>query len=221
MSSRPAGVIARNIGMTQIFLESGEAVPVSVLQVGDCRVVQVKNAKGPDGYNAVQVGLESRKKFKRTTRPLRGHLKRVGLDAVDLLREFRVDDPEGYEVGQKLDSSLFEEGDLVRITGTSKGKGFAGVVKRHGFSGGPGSHGSHFGRIPGSMGASATPSRVYKGKKLPGRMGGQRVTLSRAKVVRVMKERNTIIVKGGVPGGIGGRYLLVSKVSSTSRGKSQ
>jgi len=220
MSSNKACVIAKNIGMTQLFLESGEAIPVSVLQVGNCRVVQVKNAAGPDGYNAIQVGLESRKKFKRTTRPLRGHLKRVGLDAVDLLREFRVDDVEAYEVGQKLDASLFEEGDLVRITGTSKGKGFAGVIKRHGFSGGPKSHGSHFGRIPGSMGASATPSRVYKGKKLPGRMGGQRVTLSRAKVVKVMKERNTIIVKGGVPGGIDGRHLLVSKVGSASQGKS-
>jgi len=217
VSAKTAGVIAKNIGMTQIFLESGEVVPVSVLQVGDCRVVQVKSAKSADGYNAVQVGLESRKKFKRTTKPLRGHLKRAHLDAIDLLREFRVDDDiEAYQVGQKLDASLFGAGDLVRIIGISKGRGFAGVVKRHGFSGGPKTHGSHCGRIPGSMGSSALPSRVYPGKKLPGRMGGKQVTLSRAKVVSVIKERNTILVKGGVPGGIGGRYLLVSKVLATS-----
>ncbi len=221
MSSKMVGVIAQNIGMTQIFLDSGEVVPVSVLQVGNCRVVQVKNAEGPDRYNAVQVGLESRKTFKRITKPLRGHLKRAGLDAVDFLREFRVNEVADFEVGQKLDASLFEAGDLIRITGTSKGKGFAGVVKRHGFSGGPASHGSHCGRIPGSIGMSATPSRVHKGKKLPGRMGGERVTLSRAKVVKVIKERNTILVKGAVPGGVGGRYLLVSKAGSTSGGKGQ
>jgi len=217
VNSRDIGVIARSLGMTQIFLENGDVVPVSVLQVEDCRVVQVKSEKGSDGYNAVQVGIKSRKKFKRMTKPLRGHLKRAGLDAVDLLREFRVDDVGGYEVGQKLDVGLFEAGDLVRITGISKGKGFAGVVKRHGFSGGPKSHGSHSGRIPGSIGCSATPSRVYKGRKLPGRMGGDRVTLSRAKVVSVMKERNVVLVKGGVPGGASGRYLLLSKVASTSQ----
>ena len=220
MSPRSVGVIAKSLGMTQLFLENGEVVPASVLQVGDCCVVQVKSEKGSDGYNAVQIGIKSRKKFKRTTKALRGHLKRAGLDAVDLLREFRVDDVGGYEVGQKLDAALFEAGDLVRITGISKGKGFAGVVKRHGFSGGPKSHGSHCGRIPGSIGTSATPSRVYRGRKLPGRMGGNCVTLSRAKVVSVMKERNTVLVKGGVPGGASGRYLLVSKVEPASKRKS-
>jgi len=213
-----AGVIAKNIGMTQIFLDSGEAVPVSVLEVGPCRVVQVKSSSGRDGYNAVQVGLESRKRFKRMTRPLRGHLKRAGIDAVELLREFRVDDVSGYEVGQKLDASLFSDGELVRITGISKGKGFAGVMKRHGFAGGPKSHGSHFQRAPGSIGASADPSRVWKGTKLPGRMGGKRVTISRAKIVKVIKERNAILVKGPVPGGVGGSYLLVSKIGGGSRG---
>ncbi|MBN1593152.1 MAG: 50S ribosomal protein L3 [Candidatus Coatesbacteria bacterium] len=221
MGSRTAGVIAQNIGMTQIFLESGEVIPVSVLQVGDCRVVQVKSKDGPDGYNAVQIGLDSRKKFKKTTKPLRGHLRRSGVDAVDFLREFRVDDVAAYDVGQKLDVGLFEAGDSVRITGTSKGRGFAGVVRRHGFSGGPKTHGSHFGRIPGSMGASATPSRVFKGRKLPGRKGGEQVTLSRAKIVKVVKERNTILVKGAVPGGVGGRYLLVSRVGDAERGKDQ
>ncbi|HUT04709.1 MAG TPA: 50S ribosomal protein L3 [bacterium] len=217
MNPISVGVIAKSLGMTQVFLESGDVVPASVLQVEDCRVVQVKSEKGSDGYNAVQVGIKSRKKFKRMTKALRGHLKRAGLDAVDLLREFRVDDVGGYEVGQKLDAALFEAGDLVRITGISKGKGFAGVVKRHGFSGGPKSHGSHCGRIPGSIGTSATPSRVHRGKKLPGRMGGNRVTLSRAKVISVMKERNAVLVKGGVPGGAGGRYLLLSKVESASK----
>lgn len=219
MHSEMAGVIAKAVGMTQIYLESGEVVPVSILEVGMCKVVQVKSTSGPDKYNAIQVALQTKKKFKQTTKPLRGHLKRAGLDAVDLLREFRVGDVSSYEVGQSLDVDLFEEGEEVRISGISKGKGFAGVVKRHGFAGGPETHGSHFQRAPGSIGSSADPSRVYRGRKLPGHMGGERVTLARAKIVRIMKERNTILIKGGVPGGVGGRYLLVAKIPTPSEKK--
>jgi len=206
------GVIAKNIGMTQLYLETGEAVPVSLLQLADCRVTQVKSASGPDGYNAIQVGAESRKEFKKTPKPLRGHLKKSDLKAADLIREFRVEDASAFQVGQKLNADLFEEGERVRITGISKGKGFAGVMRRHGFSGGPKTHGSHSQRRPGSIGMSADPSRVHKGMKMAGRLGGARVTLPRVEVVRVYKERNVIVVKGAVPGGLGGRFLLVSKL---------
>ncbi|MCD6328596.1 50S ribosomal protein L3 [bacterium] len=213
------GIIAKHIGMTQIFQADGEVTPVSVLQVGECRVLQIKSDAKADGYNAIQVGLVSQKGFKRTTKPLRGHLKGADVSAIDLIREFRTGDVSPFEVGQKLDAGMFEDGEFVRITGISKGKGFAGVMKRHGFHGGPKSHGSHIGRAPGSIGMSADPSRVYKGKKLPGRMGGKRVTLSRVRVVKVLNERNAILVKGAVPGGVGGRYVLISKTEQPTKGK--
>jgi large subunit ribosomal protein L3 len=163
-----------------------------------------------DGYRAVQLGFGAQK-AKRTTRPEMGHAAKAGLEAAPrLMREFRIENGEEYEVGQQLTVELFEAGDKVKVTGRSKGRGFQGVVKRHGFAGRPGSHGHPMSRTPGSMGPGTDPSRVIKGKKLPGRMGGARTTIRNLQIVRVDGERNLLFVKGGVPGSRDG-YVLISK----------
>lgn len=205
------GLIGKKIGMTRIFDDDGTQVPVTVIEAGPCPVVQVKTEE-TDGYRSVQLGFESRKP-KRTTKALAGHAARAGLDeAPRILKEFRVDaEPEEeFEVGQELTVSLFEAGDRVKVTGHSKGRGFQGVVKRHGFAGRPGGHGHPMSRIPGSLGPGTDPSRVIKGKKLPGRMGGTRTTIRNMQVVRVDGERNLLFVKGGVPGARDS-YVLISK----------
>lgn len=203
------GLIGRKIGMTRVFTEEGRAIPVTVLEAGPCTVVQVKSARS-DGYAAVQVGFGERK-HKRSARAELGHAARAGLDAAPrLLREFRPREGDAYEPGQELTVELFEAGERVRVTGVTKGRGFQGVVKRHGFSGRPASHGHPMSRTPGSMGPGTDPSRVIKGKKLPGRMGGNRKTLRNVEVVRVDSERNLLFIRGGVPGSRNS-YLLVRR----------
>ena len=203
------GLIGKKIGMTRIFDDEGVQVPVTVIEAGPCPVVQIMSDE-QDGYRAVQLGFGAQK-AKRTTRAEAGHAAKAGLEAApSLMREFRIENGEEYEVGQELTVSLFEPGDRVKVTGRSKGRGFQGVVKRHGFRGRPGSHGHPMSRNPGSMGPGTDPSRVIKGKRLPGRMGGARTTIRNLQVVRVDGERNLLFVKGGVPGSRDG-YVLISK----------
>lgn len=195
--------------MTRVFSEEGRSVPVTVLEAGPCSVMQVKNEE-TDGYAAVQVGFGSRK-HKRTSKAELGHAAKAGLDAAPrLIREFAAADGCSYEPGQQLTVEMFEAGERVRVTGVSKGRGFQGVVKRHGFTGRPASHGHPMSRTPGSMGPGTDPSRVIKGKKLPGRMGGARRTIRNLEVVRIDSERNLIFVQGGVPGSRNS-YVMIRK----------
>lgn len=191
-------LFGKKMGMTRFFLEEGGSIPVTVLRVGPCVVIQKKTAE-KEGYNALQLGFEEQKTG-RVNKPLRGHFKPAGERCFKYLREVRVEDPASFELGQEIRSDLFQRGDVVHVTGTSKGRGFSGVVKRWGFGGGRKSHGSRSHRIPGSIGCSATPGRVQKGKKLPGHYGGQRVTVKNLKVVDVRPEMNVVLVKGAVPG---------------------
>lgn len=191
------GLLGRKLGMTQIFKEDGTVVPVTVIEAGPCVVLQKKELE-KDGYTAVQLGFED-KKPRRATKPEKGHAEKAGTTPKRFVREFRNMDVEQYELGQEVTVDIFEPGDIVDVTGTSKGKGFQGSIKRHNQSRGPMSHGSRYHRGPGSMGSIA-PNRVFKGKKLPGRMGGQRVTIQNLEVVRVVPERNLLLVKGAVPG---------------------
>jgi large subunit ribosomal protein L3 len=203
------GLIGKKVGMTRIFDDEGVQVPVTVIAAGPCPIVQVRSDER-DGYRAVQLGLGAQKES-RATRAEVGHAAKAGLAAAPrLMREFPIGDGEEYEVGQELTVALFEAGDRVKVTGRSKGRGFQGVVKRHGFRGRPGSHGHPMSRNPGSVGPGTDPSRVIKGKKLPGRMGGERTTIRNLQVVRVDGERNLLFVKGGVPGSRDG-YVLISK----------
>jgi large subunit ribosomal protein L3 len=204
-----AGLIGKKIGMTRIFNEDGVQVPVTVIEAGPCPVVQVKSA-GTDGYGAIQLGLGAQK-AKRASKAEVGNAAKAGLEAAPrLIREFALDSGEEYVVGQELTVALFEAGDRIKITGRSKGKGFQGVVKRYGFAGRPASHGHPMSRTPGSVGPGTNPSRVIKGKKLPGRMGGARTTIRNLQIVRVDGERNLLFVKGGVPGARDG-YVLITK----------
>jgi large subunit ribosomal protein L3 len=204
------GILGKKIGMTRVFRENGESIPVSVLEVGPCYVIQIKRIE-KEGYNAIQIGFQP-KKDKRLNKPLLGHFKAAGKGGSAFLQEIRVDDVDSFKLGQEINSEIFNVGDLVAVRGISKGKGFTGVVKRWGFSGGDTSHGSRSHRVPGSIGASATPSRVMKGKKLPGRMGNKKITVKNLKVVDVVKEKNLILVKGSVPGSRGS--LLEVKISN-------
>ena len=189
------GLIGRKLGMTQVFREDGAVIPVTAIEVGPCTVVQVKTS-AKEGYSAVQMGFGDKK---RLTSPEKGHLK--GLGSFRHLREFLVGEGAGIEVGQKFDVGLFKPGDIVDVTGTSKGKGFAGVVKRYHFAGGPKTHGqSDRHRAPGSIGSTTTPGRVYKGKKMAGHMGNARVTVMGLEVVQADPARNLLLVRGAVPG---------------------
>jgi len=204
-----AGIIGKKIGMTRIFDDGGAAVPVTVVEAGPCPVLQVKSEE-TDGYTAVQLGFGAQKD-KRANKAEKGHAAKAGIEiAPRLVREFDVSEDDEYEVGQAITVEVFDVGDSVRVTGTTKGKGFQGVVKRWGFKGRPASHGHPMSRTPGSMGPGTDPSRVIKGKKLPGRMGGQRVTLGNQKIVRVDAERNLLFIKGGVPGSRNS-YLMIQK----------
>ena len=203
------GLIGKKIGMTRIFDDAGVQIPVTIIEAGPCAVVQVKSEES-DGYSAIQLGFGAQK-AKRASKAEIGHAAKAGLEAAPrLMREFAPDNGEQYEVGEQLTVEVFEAGDRVKVTGRSKGRGFQGVVKRHGFAGRPASHGHSMSRTPGSMGPGTDPSRVIKGKKLPGRMGGTRTTIRNLQVVRVDGERNLIFVKGGVPGARNG-YVLISK----------
>jgi large subunit ribosomal protein L3 len=194
-----AGIIGRKLGMTQIFSEAGAAVPVTVIEAGPCPVTQIRNGDG-DGYNALQLGFDAQKE-KRSSRAELGHAQKAGLDyAPRTLREFRVESVDGYAVGQELKVDQFEAGDKIKVTGTTKGRGFQGVVKRYGFSGRPASHGHPKKRNPGTLGPGTNPSRVIKGKKMPGQMGASQQTVRNLRVERVDAERNLIYVRGAVPG---------------------
>jgi large subunit ribosomal protein L3 len=201
------GLIGRKLGMTQLFSDEGAAVPVTVIQAGPCPVVQVKTTE-TDGYNAVQLGYGSRKE-KHSTTAVRAHAAKAGLDAAPaFLREFRVDNAAEYEAGQEVTVEQFEVGQKVKVTGTTKGRGFQGVVKRHGFAGRPGGHGHPMSRNPGSIGPGTDPSRVIKGKKMPGQMGDARKTIRNLRVERVDAERNLIFLRGSVPGAKNATVLI-------------
>ncbi len=204
-----AGIIGRKIGMTRVFDDEGNQVPVTVIEAGPCPVTQIKT-EDRDGYRAVQIGFGAQK-AKRASKAELGHVAKVGLEAAPrVLREFPLDDGAELEPGQELTVEQFEAGDRIKVTGTSKGRGFQGVVKRHGFSGRPGGHGHPMSRNPGSMGPGTDPSRVIKGKRLPGQMGGVRSTVRNLRVVKVDAERNLLFVKGGVPGSRDS-YVYISK----------
>jgi len=201
-------LIGKKLGMTQIFGESGDMTPVSVIQAGPCPIVQIKTDE-KEGYSSIQIGFGDAKES-RVSKPLRGHYKRGGVGPCRILKEIRVDDPSQYKVGDKLDVSLFEGAERVHVAGVSKGKGFAGTVKRHSFSRGPESHGSKNIREPGSVGMCATPSRIFKGKRLPGRMGGRRTTVKNLKLVQIDADNNLLYIKGAVPGATNG-FVYIHK----------
>jgi large subunit ribosomal protein L3 len=196
------GLIGKKLGMTGLFSTEGEYIPVTVVQVGPCVVTQIKTI-ATDGYNALQLGF-GEKKDSRINKPMEGHLKKSGKTCYSILREVPVDDPEEYSLGQTIGLDVFKIGELVDVTGTTKGRGFAGVVKRHGFHGGKKSHGSHSHRIPGSIGCSATPAKVIKGKKMPGQFGNERKTTRNLKIVEIRPEENLMFIKGALPGSASG-----------------
>lgn len=200
------GLIGRKVGMTQVFNDQGKAVPVTVIEVGPCTVTELRTDER-DGYKAVQLGYGAQKES-RMARPFLGQFKKRNLTPSRVLREFRVDDLDGLEVGQSLKVDMFEQGTHVDVVGVTKGRGFAGVVKRHGFTGGKATHGTTTHKQPGSIGASAFPSRVIKGKRLPGRMGTARYSAKNLEVVRVDAEQNVLLVKGAVPGPTRGLVLI-------------
>lgn len=191
------GILGRKIGMTQVFAENGNLIPVTVVEAAQNVVLQKKSVES-DGYEAIQVGFED-KREKLSNKPEKGHVAKANTTPKRFVREFRGLDVTGYEVGQEVKVDIFAAGDVVDVTGISKGKGFQGVIKRHGQSRGPMAHGSRYHRRPGSMGPVA-PNRVFKGKLLPGRMGGEQITVQNLEIVKVDVERNLLLIKGNVPG---------------------
>ncbi|MGH2760440.1 MAG: 50S ribosomal protein L3 [Actinomycetota bacterium] len=211
MAAVTKGILGRKLGMTQVFDESSKAIPVTAIEAGPCKIAQVRTPER-DGYAAIQLAFEDIKETKLSKAEL-GHLKKNGTGPHRHLVELRVADASGFEVGQEIRADVFEAGERADVVGTSKGKGFAGVMKRHGFHGAPGSHGTerkH--RTPGSVGAGTTPARILKGRKMPGRMGHDRVTVLNLEVVRADPERNLILVKGAIPGPNGGLVVVRSAV---------
>ncbi len=210
------GLIGRKRGMTQVFGEDGNRIPVTVVEAGPCAVVGVRT-KASHGYDALQLGFEPAKK-KDVTKPMAGHYKKAAANPMRVLREIRLQKTENvaaYQVGQTLTVDLFSPGELVDVVGMTKGKGFQGGVKRHGWYGGDATHGSMFHRAPGSIGASSDPSRVWPGHHLPGRMGGGRATVLNLPVVRVLPEQNLILLRGAVPGPTGGLVVVRKSVKQT------
>lgn len=211
------GIIGRKVGMTQVFAADGTVTPVTVIKAGPCVVVQKKSFVGKDGYNAVQLGLVEDKpvKLKNVTKPMRGHFEKTGggVPPTRILKEFRTDDASGdVNVGDSIRVDLFADGDAVEVIGTSKGRGFAGTVKRHNFARGPESHGSMNVRAPGSIGQSAYPSRVFKGTRSSGHMGDERVTIKGLTIARVDADNNLIMVRGAVPGA-NGSVVVIKKAA--------
>lgn len=193
------GLLGKKMGMTQIFGEDGTAIPVTVIQAGPCLVVQRLNST-EQGYEAVQLGLVDERPSRHVTKPMRGHFRSAGVSPTRRLAEFQVEADEEWKAGDEVNASLFEVNDYVDVVGTSKGKGFQGVIKRHGFSGGRATHGSMFHRAPGSIGQASDPSRVFPGTRLPGQTGGKQITVKNLRVVKVDEERNLLFVRGAVPG---------------------
>jgi len=200
------GIIGKKLGMTSFFTPDGRYVPVTVVQAGPCIVTQIKTVQ-TDGYNALQLGFGEVKPT-RINKPLEGHQKKAGEERFAVLKEMPVEKPEDFNLGQALTLDLFQVGDRVDITGTTKGRGFAGVIKRHGFHGGRKTHGSKSHRIPGSIGCSASPSRVFKGKKLPGRYGNDRKTVRNLEIVDIRSDAHLIMLKGPVPGSRSGLVAI-------------
>lgn len=196
------GMIGKKLGMTGIFSSEGKYVPVTVLKVGPCVITQIK-VQSTDGYNALQVGFGEKKKF-RLNKPMQGHLKKSGDGCFGFLKEFRVDNPDEFTLGQTITLDMFKIKERVDVSGITKGRGFSGVMKRHGFHGGPKTHGSKSHRIPGSVGCSAWPAKVIKGKKMPGRYGNARKTIKNMEIVDIRPEQNLIMLKGAVPGSVSG-----------------
>jgi large subunit ribosomal protein L3 len=203
------GLIGRKIGMTQLFDEKGDIVPVTVIEAGPCTVTDIRTGER-DGYTALQLGFGTNKES-RFTKPVLGQFKKRNLPASRHLREFRFGDVSPYALGQMLNVSVFEKGEYIDVEGTTKGRGFAGVIKRHGFTAGTASHGPTFGREPGSIGCSAYPSRVIKGKKLPGRMGGKSLTIKNLMVAGLDVEQNVLLVRGAIPGPPNGLVYVLKR----------
>ena len=206
------GLIGKKIGMTQIFNEEGKVIPVTVIEAGPCVVSQVKTEE-TDGYNSIQLGFGAIKESK-VNKPERGHFTKANIAPARYLREIRVDSIEDVKVGDELKADIFMAGDKIDIQGTSKGKGFQGVIKRHGQHRGPMGHGSMYHRRPGSLGSTSTPGRVFKGKKLPGHMGAETVTIQNLEVIKVDLDKNIILVKGSVPGAKGSILKIKSSVKA-------
>ena len=200
------GLIGKKLGMTSQFTSEGQYIPVTVVQVGPCVVTQVKTA-GIDGYNALQLGF-GKKTPKNVTKPIQGHLSKSGSENFEVLREVPVDDPESYKAGQTINADVFGVGEKVEVVGISKGRGFSGVMKRHGFSGGKKTHGSHSHRIPGSIGCSAWPAKVIKGKKMPGHYGNDQKTIRNVEIFDIRAEDNLVLLKGPVPGSKSGHITI-------------
>ena len=200
------GFLGKKIGMSQIFRDNGESVPVTVIQAGPCAVTQIKS-KETDGYNAVQLGFGATKNLNK---PESGHLKNS--DPVKHLREVKADNLQDYSIGEQISVDIFDVGEKLDVIGTTKGKGFAGTMKRHGFGGGPRTHGqSDRGRAPGSIGGGTTPGKVYKGLKMSGHMGNEQVTVKNLEIVQIDQDRNLLVVKGGVPGAPNGLLVIRRK----------
>ncbi len=208
------GILGKKLGMTQIFAADGHRIPVTVVEAGPCTVLQ-KKTEATDGYNALQLGFGA-KKTHRVNKPMVGHFKKADCGAFASLREVEADNIDDYKVGDQIGcGSIFAAGDIIDVSGTSKGKGFQGVIKRWGFSGGRSTHGSKFHRAPGSIGASAWPAKVFKGKKMPGQMGNERVTLQNLEIVEVRPAENLILVKGSIPGPNQGVVLIRKGVKAS------
>ena len=210
------GLLGKKLGMTQVFDTQGRVVPVTVIEAGPCTVVQRKKRQS-DGYDAVQLGFGA-KKTQRVNKPMLGHFQQAGKGAFGALRELRVDSDSSLEVGQEVRVDIFREGDFVDVTGQTKGRGFAGVVKRWGFKGGRGSHGSMFHRAPGSIGGSSWPSRVFKNMKMGGQYGNERVTVLNLRVVGIQPEKNLLLVRGAVPGAKNG-FVFVRRAIKKGNGQ--
>lgn len=202
------GILCRKVGMTQVFREDGKLIPVTVVEAGPCYVVQKKTV-ATDGYNAIQLGFGEVSE-RLAIKPVKGHFRKAELKPMRFTREFRVDNIDDYQVGQEVKADLFSAGDKIDVVGTSKGKGFSGMIKRHSARRGPMAHGSKYHHRTGSLGAKG-PARVFKGRKLPGRMGGNRVTVQNLEVVRVDVDKNMILIKGAVPGA--NKSLLILRPS--------
>ena len=209
------GILGKKIGMTQIFSEAGEMIPVTVIEAGTCVVTQLKNEE-TDGYKAVQLGFEDQKEH-RLTKPERGHFAKAGVACKKYLGEFRLDEEENYELGQTVSAADFEEGAKLDITGTSKGKGTQGNIKRHHHRRGPMTHGSKHKRLPGGLAAATYPSRVFLGNKAPGRTGRDTITVQNLELVKVIADRNLMLVKGAVPGNKGGLLRIRMAVKGQTK----
>jgi len=206
------GILGRKLGMTQIFDENGKIIPVTVIEAGPCVVVQKKTTE-KDGYDAIQVGFDDIRE-KLVNKPRKGHFAKAGASLKRFLREFRLEDTSSYEVGQEIKADIFAAGEKIDVSGISKGKGFQGCIKRWNQHRGPMSHGSKFHRAPGSMGASSSPARTFKNKRLPGHMGNVNTTVLNLQVAKVMPEKNIILIKGGVPGPNKGFVVIRNSVKA-------